>query len=183
MKTWKLAMFLLAIVLIVPVVCLAIDQIKQSGDDTIVFIEYKNNARGQLIDGTYAGRTLSGQEYVYDAEKGLLTCTENVYVNSSLKALLGTTQSLMQDAGNGLSAQINEIYSLPTSASGVKICEVLENGTVILQYNGSVIRLAPGERWEQIYSENIRTDDYRVKIVKSDIIKNNGRIRVSSTNV
>jgi len=172
-------MFLLAIVIIVPCVCLAIDQMKQTSGDSIVFIEHKTNARGQLIYGTYAGETLSGQEYIYDAENELLTCTEKLYVNSSLKALVGTTHSRMQAAGNGLSTQISGIYSLPAYAGRVKISEVLENGTVILLYNGSVIRLAPGERWEQIYSENVETRDYRVKIVNSDIIKNNGKIPVS----
>lgn len=180
MKKWKLAIILLAIVIIIPVACLIIDQVPGYGGDSVLFIEYKNNTRGQLVSGHYTGIILGSEEYVYDAENSLLTSTKDLDLNGSLKALVGTTQSLMQDAGYGVSTGLSGIYSYSQVVCGIKIDRVFDDGTVILNYNGSSIKLSPGQRWVRVYTENLETGDYRMKVTNTEIIRNNGKIPLSS---
>lgn len=180
MKKWKLAILLVALVIALPAACIVFDQVQHMEGNTIVFLEHKYNTRGQLVSGNYTGSVLSGEGYVYDAENSLLEWPGSEYVNGSLKVLVGTTRSLMQDAGDGITTQISGISSLPSTVSGLNVEEVLDDGTVVLRYNGSIIRLAPGERWEKVSSHDLETDSYRVKLVSTDMIRNNGKIPVSA---
>lgn len=183
MKKWKLAILIMATVIAIPVACIVLDQLHIYGEDTIVFLEYKNNTRGQLVYGNYTGELISGEEYVYDPESSKLTLAGNPSINSSLKVILGTTRSLMQDAGFGISTHIMGIYSYPDALGEIKIDDVLEDGTVYLTYNGTPIQLSPGQRWVRVYSENLDTDDYRVKLTSTEIIRNNGKIPLSSISI
>jgi hypothetical protein len=168
-------------IIAVPAACIIVDQFPGHEGDSVVFIEYKNNSRGQLVSGHYPGKLLDGEEYAYDAENSLLTsCAGNFDFNGSMKALVGTTQSLMQDAGYGVSTSLSSIYSYPQAVCGIKIDTVFDDGTVILTYNGSSITLSPGQRWVRVYTENLETDDYRVKMTNTEIIRNNGKIRLAS---
>ncbi|WP_424356901.1 hypothetical protein [Methanocella sp. MCL-LM] len=180
MQKWKLAIIILAVGIAIPLACISLDQLSLSGEDSIVFIEHKNNTRGQLVYGNYTGKTISGEEYVYDAENSVLTCVDNSRINSSLKLLVGTTQSLMQDAGYGISTRLLGVSACPANTDGINIDDVLDDGTVLLRYNGSSIRLSPGQRWVRVYSENVETDGYRVKLTNTEIIRNNGKIRLAS---
>ncbi|CAJ38116.1 hypothetical protein [Methanocella arvoryzae] len=178
MKLWKLAIILLVITIALPVTCIGVDMLSNQGKEAIVFLEHKNNVRGQLVSGHFPGKTLSGEEYTFDAERSVLTCRQNPGINGSLKVLVGTTQSLMQDAGYGISTRLLGVPSYPANVDGINIDGVLEDGTVLIRYNGSSIRLSPGQRWVKVYTENVETDDYRVKLTNTEIIKNNGKIRL-----
>ena len=182
MKKWKLAIVILAVGIAIPLACISLDQLSLSGEESIVFIEHKNNTRAQLVYGNYTGKTISGEEYVYDAQNAVLTCIDNSRINSSLKLLVGTTQNLMQDAGYGISNRLLGVSSYPAKADGISIDAVLDDGTVLLRYNGSSLRLSPGQRWVNVYTENVETDDYRVKLTNTEIIRNNGKIRLASIN-
>lgn len=180
MKKWKLVAFALAMLIAVPAICLTLEALSGEGTSTVVFLEHRNSARGYLQSGNYTGNTLSGEDYVYDAQDSLLTCSEADSFDGSLKALVGTTRALMQDAGNGVTTSLQGVYSVPTTAGGLKIEAVLDDGTVIFKYNGTRIRLAPGERWETIYSDSLGTADYQLRLVRSDSIRNNGKIKLTS---
>lgn len=180
MKLWKLAILMAAVVIAIPAACIILDKSPVYQGDSVVFLEYKNNTRGQLVYGNYGGEILDSEEYVYDPEHELLSCTGIPELNSSLRALVGTSRSLMQDAGYGVSTRLAAMYSNQSLANGLAVDTVFDDGTVELTYNGSRIKLSPGQRWVRVYTENLETDDYRVKLTNTEFIRNNGKIPVAS---
>ncbi|MCD1295504.1 hypothetical protein CUJ83_10885 [Methanocella sp. CWC-04] len=182
MKKWKLTASLIALMLILPGACIAYEQITAPAynENSIVFIEHLNHTRGKLISGDYPRQALEGSIYHYDAGNRSLTGNIGLSDKGSLKALLGVGENMVQDAGYGVSNMIFGVYSTPEKFGDLIVEDIMDNGTIKLNYGGSSIVLAPGERWEKISSEILECPDYRIRMISSDSIRNNGIIPISN---
>jgi hypothetical protein len=176
-KRW-LAAAILAIIAAVPLFCIAIELAGNPGygEGSVIFLEHKTSVRGRLVNGTYPARSLSEQGYWYDPGQKVLAGL-SLPANGSIKAILGVSRSLMQDAGDGTASEAHGIYSLPwRGAEGITLEAILPDGTVTLTYNGSQITLAPGERWERVTTEIVEAPEYSIRLIKGDAIRNNGAL-------
>lgn len=181
MRKWILGVLVIAVVIAIPLVCIAIEHasVPSCGNGSVVLIEHMSQSRGRLVNGTYPAPELSGKNYTFDAARKVLDGS-GLVVNDTLKAVVAVSRSLTQDAGTGADGTAYGIYDMPSAAGGIAVHDVAPDGTVTLTYNGSRIVLAPGERWEQISTDAVSTPDYSIKLIKSDAIRNNGVLSKSS---
>jgi hypothetical protein len=175
MKKWILGMAILAFIVMIPLVCIMVERISAPsyGSGSVVLIEHLSQSRGRLVNGTYPEQTLSGKSYDYDAEKKLLD-VGGLVVNDTLRAVIGISNSLSQDAGNGADGEAYGLYDIPSGAGELAVDRVASDGTVTLTYNNLKIVLAPGQRWERISTDAVTTPNYSIKLTVSDSIRNSG---------
>jgi hypothetical protein len=175
MKKWMLLSAIAIVVLSVPAACLFIESASNPRDsgNAFILIEHIDHTRGRIVNGTYPAEKLARVGYVYDAEAQVLDTGGRAY-EGSVRALMGVSHSLSQDAGEGISSELHEIMSFPASVDGITLREIRADGTVVLSYHDSDIVLAPGERWERIYTDTASSPDYRIKLIRSDSIRNDG---------
>lgn len=175
MKKWMIALTLIAIAVAVPLICSIVEKIgtPPPGNGSVVLVEHMKQTRGRLVNGTYEAVQLGSPDYSYDASRRLLDGS-GLETNGSLRVVLGITESLSQDAGSGVSGDAYGIYELPASAGDLSVDALAPDGTVTLNYNGSRIVLAPGERWETISTEAVSTPNYSIRYTRSDMIRNQG---------
>lgn len=181
MKKWMLALILLVVIIAIPLLCIVLDAVENPsyGKGSIIFLEHKSSVRGRLINGTYPAQELAGEGYQFDPYEKALT-GYSLTINDSLQAILGVSKNLMEDAGNGVASEAHGIYALPSSVDGIKLEKIFPDGTVDLIYNGTRIVLAPGERWETVFTDTVDQPDYSIHLIKSDSIKNDGALPKAS---
>jgi hypothetical protein len=175
MKKWMIALTLIALAIAVPLACSLAESLgaPAPGNGAVLLVEHLKQVRGRLINGTYPGLQLNGPDYSYDASHRLLSGS-GIKSNDSLRLVLGEAESLSQDAGSGVVGDASGIYELPASSGGVAINSIAPDGTVTLNYGGSRIVLAPGERWEAISADVACTPNYSIRYIRSDLIRNQG---------
>lgn len=175
MRKWILCVLVIAVFIAIPLVCITIEyaSIPSYDNGAIVLIEHLSQSRGRLVNGTYPAAELSGKSYAFDATRKVLN-GGGLVVNDTLKAVVAVSRSLAQDAGTGADGTVYGIYDLPSVAEGIRVHDIAPDGTATLTYNGSEIVLAPGERWEYIFTDLVCTPDFSIKLIKSDAIRNNG---------
>ncbi len=181
MKKWMLGALVIAVVVAIPLACIAYERITAPsyGNGSVVFIEHLSQSRGRLVNGTYPAPEMAGKSYAYDAARKVLD-GGGLVVNDTLQAVLAVSHSLTLDAGTGADGAAYGIYDVPAVAEGIALHDVTPDGTVTLTYNGSRIVLAPGERWELISTDVVSTPDYCMKLIKSDSIRNDGILSKSA---
>jgi hypothetical protein len=175
MKKWMIALTLVALAVAVPLICSLAENIgaPASGNGSVVLVEHMKQTRGRLVNGTFDAVQLDGPDYSYDASRRLLDGS-GLETNDSLRVVLGISEGLSQDAGSGVAGDAYGIYQLPASVGDVAVDALAPDGTVTLNYNGSSIVLAPGERWETIGTEAVCTPNYSICYIRSDVIRNQG---------
>lgn len=175
MKYWMIALMLVAIVAAIPLTCMYAEKISAAspGDGSVVLLEHSKQTRGRLVNGTYPAGNLGSPGYSYDAYQRQLSGT-GLEANDSLRAVLGVSEGLSQDAGSGTAGEAYGIYELPARTEDVIVEDLAPDGTVTMAYNGNRIVLAPGERWEKIYTDLACTPNYSIKYTRSDVIRNQG---------
>jgi hypothetical protein len=175
MKNWMIALTLVAILAAIPLACMYAERLcaASPGDGSVVLLEHSKQIRGRLVNGTYPAQSLGNPDYSYDAYQRQLSGT-GLIANDSLRAVLGITEGLSQDAGSGTAGEAYGIYELPARTEDVTLENLAPDGTVTLAYNNDRIVLAPGERWEKIYTDLACTPDYSIKFTRSDVIRNQG---------
>jgi hypothetical protein len=170
-----IARTLVALAVAVPLICTLAAHLAapEPGDGSIVLVEHAKQIRGRLVNGTYPAQQLAGPNYQFDASQRLLAGS-GLVANESLRVVLGVSEGLSQDAGSGTAGEAYGIYALPANPGDVAVEALSLDGTVTLNYNGSRIVLAPGERWETIETKVASTANYSIRYTLSDTIKNQG---------
>ena len=173
-----IAIILLLAVLLPIAACYLLESYVTPGHsgDTALFIEHINHTRGKLTFGNYSGQTLNDLDYVYDAEKRALMPIKEA-PSGEFIALIGSGKGLSWDAGSGASNEIYAITGFPAEVDGMIIQDIADDGTVTILYDGSMISLAPGQRWENVTSCRIDDPECRMRLTGADIIRNQGFIK------
>lgn len=175
-----IAIILLLAALLPPAACYLLESYATPGysGDTALFIEHINHTRGKLTFGNYSGQKLSDLDYIYDAEKRVLTPIKEAPAGEFI-ALLGSGKGLSWDAGSGTSNMIYAISDLPAEVDGMTVQSISADGTVTISYKGVTISLAPGQRWENVTSCRIDDPECRMRLTGTDIIRNQGFLKKS----
>lgn len=181
MRTWVLVLSVAAAFIAIPLACIVVEyaSMPSGGDGAVVLVEHLSQVRGRLVNGTYPVSELSGKAYVFDGTQKVLN-GGGLVVNDTLKAVVGISRSLAQDAGTGAEGVAYGIYEIPSEAEGITVEAIASDGTVTLTYNGSEIVLAPGARWERISTDAVSTPDYSIRLTKADGIRNNGFVSLAA---
>ncbi|OPY26175.1 MAG: hypothetical protein A4E28_02633 [Methanocella sp. PtaU1.Bin125] len=181
MRTWVLVLSVAAAFIAIPLACIAIEYVSMpsGGEGSVVLVEHLSQIRGRLVNGTYPAAELEGKAYAFDMTQKVLD-GGGLVVNDTLKAVVGISRSLAQDAGTGAAGAAYGIYGLPSAVEGITVHDVASDGTVTLSYNGTRIVLAPGARWERISTDAVSTPDYSIRLTKADGIRNNGFVSLAT---
>jgi hypothetical protein len=142
------------------------DSFLQGPDRTdYILLEWHTVRSGELLEGSYPpGRRINGHTYILNEGGSLYAPGFDVAGTDSLICFLGVTIGLAGTEGSGISAELQEIYSLPHTNGGLSILRLSSRGTAYIALGDEEISLQAGEVWTQRYT---RTDTLQQSSIRS----------------
>ncbi len=153
-----------------------------------IFLEFWVNEHGRVLEGEPFNLSIDFPRYWLNEDShvlGGIVNPEFIQLNSSLKLIYGSGNSLSGDMGGGVASDLFGVYSLPfkDEVANLEIRDLSGDGTVTVRVNETDISLKPGGKWESTFKTIFRHEGGVIEVEKRITLKNHGFVKPELTSL
>ncbi len=150
--------------------------LSQASSPRAAFLEHYLLANGTVVQGKSPFRSVNFPTYWYNENTKQLNGRVDFPVNDSLIMVFGDVLTLRGKFGGGTGNKLYGVYSLPVTANEAVIYSIDLSGNIVMNVNGKMLALKPGETYTYTENETLREQNALINIQYTHTYVNHGFI-------